>query len=89
MIERVEKELSGYVVDNMVSPNSRIKFGRHSYRALVDKEAEVSVTHKRVYSILQPTPEIVKRLVRLQTANCSPLNKDGQSRLQVKPVLIA
>lgn len=55
----------------MGSPTSvRIRLRIHS---LVETGTEVSVIYKRVYSVLQPKPEIVKKEVSLQTVNGTPL----------------
>lgn len=63
------------------SPNPvRIRLGRHSHRTLIDTGAEISFIIKRIYRVLQPKPEMLKKKIRLQTVNRSPIQTDGQAQ---------
>lgn len=80
---RTQKGIPTCVVEYIGSHNS-VKLRRHSCMLLVDTGAEVSVIHRRIYSVLQPKTEILDRELRLQTANRSTLEIDSQARLQLK-----
>ena len=69
----------------MGAPNSvLIKIECRTYRALVDKGAEVSVISSRVFKKLRPRLELQKKDIKLLTADGSPLHVEGLCRLQIQ-----
>ena len=73
-----------YKISVSGSPNScLVKIGKQRYRTLVDRGAECSLTHRRIYDQLKNKSRLINKMFFLQSANGTELKCDGCITVQI------